>query len=166
MRSGIPTPNSVAQQAIIPFIAAAQDAGCRHVVYVSVFGADRARFIPHDAVEKALRESMMSSTVLRCSFFMQNLHRDLESRCGHHRARRVVRPRRRWAATFLNARDAAAVAAIALKNPAAHRDTVHHLTEPAALTMGEVAQVLTTQLGYPVGLDPVWWTQGQAACAV
>src|SRR5215203_4623710 len=61
MRSGIPTPNSVAQQDIIPFIAAAQDAGCRHVVYVSVFGADRARFIPHDAVEKALRESMMSS---------------------------------------------------------------------------------------------------------
>jgi len=61
---------------------------------------------------------------------------------------------------------AAAVAAIALKNPAAHRDTVHHLTEPAALTMGEVAQVLTTQLDYPVGLDPVWWTQGQAACAV
>ena len=34
--------NTAARTALVPFVKAAQDAGCRHVVYVSVFGADRA----------------------------------------------------------------------------------------------------------------------------
>lgn len=71
--------NRAAREAIIPFLHAARDAGCQHVVYVSVFGADRARFIPHHTVEAALRTSAMSHTVLRCSFFMQNLHRHVST---------------------------------------------------------------------------------------
>jgi NAD(P)H-binding/Transposase, Mutator family len=67
--------NRAARHAVIPFLQAAEQAGCRHVVYVSVFGADRIRFIPHYKVEAALTASSMSWTLLRCSFFMQNLHR-------------------------------------------------------------------------------------------
>ena len=71
--------NRAARDGVIPFVEAAQQAGCEHVVYVSVFGADRARFIPHYKVEAALRASSMSWTLLRCSFFMQNLHRAIST---------------------------------------------------------------------------------------
>lgn len=143
--------NRAAREAIIPFVEAAQRAGCRHVVYVSVFGADRARFIPHYKVEAALRASSMTWTVLRCSFFMQNLHRQISTH-GTDIAERgeLFIPAGRGRTTFIDARDAAAVAALALTNPGEHRNVVYHLTGPAALTMAEVAATLTAELGYPV----------------
>lgn len=76
----IPPPgNRAAREAVIPFLQAAERAGCRHVVYVSVFGADRARFIPHYRVEAALRASSLSWTLLRCSFFLQNPDRSIST---------------------------------------------------------------------------------------
>ncbi|GJF11275.1 NmrA family transcriptional regulator [Mycolicibacterium cyprinidarum] len=143
--------NRAAREAILPFLQAAQDAGCRHVVYVSVFGADRARFIPHYKVEAALRASSMTFTVLRCSFFMQNLHRHISTHgvdIAEHGELFV--PAGRGRTTFIDARDAAAVAASALTQPEVHRNVVHHLTGPAALSMEEVAVALSLQLGYPV----------------
>jgi uncharacterized protein YbjT (DUF2867 family) len=143
--------NRAAREAIIPFIAAAEQAGCRHVVYVSVFGADRARFIPHYKVEAALRASSMTWTVLRCSFFMQNLHRRISTH-GEDIVDRgeLFIPAGRGRTTFIDARDAAAVAARIFTSPGEHRNTVYELTGPAPLTMDEVASGLSTALGYPV----------------
>ena len=143
--------NHAARDALIPFVHAAERAGCKHVVYVSVFGADRARFIPHYKVEAALRDSTMSTTVLRCSFFMQNLHRTISTH-GTDIAERgeLFIPAGNGRTTFLDARDAAEVAALVLSDPARHRDEVYHLTGPAALSMTEVASALSTVLGYPV----------------
>jgi len=143
--------NRAARSVIVPFLRAAEQAGCRHVVYVSVFGADRLRFIPHHTVEAALAASAMSSTVLRCSFFMQNLHRNISTH-GIDIAQRgeLFIPAGGGATTFLDARDAAAVAAHALLDPDGHRDVVYHLTGPQALTMPEVATELTVALGFSV----------------
>lgn len=142
--------NRAAREAIIPFIAAAERAGCRHVVYVSVFGADRARIIPHYKVEAALRRSSMTWTVLRCSFFMQNLHRSLSTHGDDISRGELFIPAGRGRTTFLDARDAAAVAARILSDPGGHLNTVYELTGPAALTMDDVAAELSEALGYPV----------------
>ncbi|ULE33234.1 NmrA family NAD(P)-binding protein [Mycobacterium sp. IDR2000157661] len=148
--------NRAARRAIVPFIEAALRAGCRHVVYVSVFGADRARFIPHHTVESALRDGPMTWTVLRCSFFMQNLHRQISTHgvdIVEHRE--LFIPAGNGRTTFLDARDAAAVAVSALNEPQSHRNVVHHLTGPAALTMAEVASALSAELGHRVSYtDP------------
>lgn len=143
--------NRAARGAILPFLDAAERAGCRHVVYVSVFGADRAKFIPHYKVEQRIFASSMTWTVLRCSFFMQNLHRTIST----HGTDIVERgelfvPAGQGRTTFLDARDAAAVAADALLHPERHRNRVHHLTGSEALTMDEVAAALTRHLGFPV----------------
>lgn len=143
--------NRAARQAILPFVHAAEHAGCRHVVYVSVFGADRARFIPHHTVEAALRDSPMSATVLRCSFFMQNLHRAISTHgVDIADAGELFIPAGRGKTTFIDARDAAEVAAAVLTDPDAHRDAVYHLTGPTPLTMDEVAAELTATLGRPI----------------
>ncbi|MCP9270905.1 NAD(P)H-binding protein [Mycolicibacterium arenosum] len=143
--------NRAARRAIVPFISAAETAGVRHVVYVSVFGADRVRFIPHHTVEAALRTGGMTYTVLRCSFFMQNLHRAISTHGVDIRERgELFIPAGTGLTTFIDARDAAAVAALALQNPDGHRNVVHHLTGPEALPMTRVADELTDALGYPV----------------
>ncbi|MCG5431540.1 NmrA family NAD(P)-binding protein [Mycobacterium sp. MYCO198283] len=143
--------NRAARQAIVPFVHAADRAGCRHVVYVSVFGAEKIPFIPHHAVEAALRASTMMTTILRCSFFMQNLHRRISTHGTDITERgELFIPAGRGRTTFLDARDAAAVAAQALLRRDGPRDAVHHLTGPAALSMTEVAEALTDALGYPV----------------
>lgn len=143
--------NRAARDAVIPFVRAAELHGCRHVVYVSVFGADRARFIPHYKVESALRAGAMTWTILRCSFFMQNLHRTISTHGSDIVERgELFIPAGRGRTTFIDARDCAEVAALALMSPAAHRNRVHHLTGPAALSMTEVAEALTNALGYRV----------------
>lgn len=142
--------NRAAREAIIPFIAAAERAGCRHVVYVSVFGADRARIIPHYKVEAALRGSSMTWTMLRCSFFMQNLHRRISTHGEDIRRGELFIPAGRGRTTFLDARDAASVAAMILGDPGEHHNTVYELTGPTALTMDDVAAELSLALGYPV----------------
>lgn len=143
--------NRAAREAVILFVHAAEAAGCRHVVFVSVFGADRSRFIPHYKVEAALRASSMSWTLLRCSFFMQNLHRVISSHGSDIVERgELFIPAGRGLTSFIDARDAAEVAALALTDPAAHRNAVYHLTGSAALSMDHVAAALTAALGYPV----------------
>lgn len=143
--------NRVARDAIIPFVKAAEHAGCRHVVYVSVLGADRASFIPHHKVEAALRASSMTWTVLRCGYFMQNLHRQISTHgvdIAEHGE--LFIPAGGGRTTFIDARDAAAVAALALDRPKEHRDAVYHLTGSAALNMTQAAAALSIELGYPV----------------
>lgn len=143
--------NRAAREAVVPFVEAAETAGCRHVVYVSVFGADRAKFIPHYTVEQALMASSMTWTLLRCSFFMQNLHRSISTHgTDIVESGELFVPAGRGRTSFIDARDAAEVAAVALRDPVGHRNHVYHLTGPASLTMDEVAAELTAALGYPV----------------
>ena len=99
---------------------------------------------------RAAREAI-APFVQRCSFFMQNLHRHISTH-GEDIAEHgeLFIPAGRGRTTFLDARDAAAVAALALLHPEEHRNVVHHLTGPAALSMTEVAAALTAELGYPV----------------
>ncbi|MCA2256010.1 hypothetical protein JF710_22780 [Mycobacterium intracellulare] len=48
---------------------------------------------------------------------------------------------------FLDARDAAEVAALARTDTTDHHDKIYHLTGPAALNMDQVASALTDALG-------------------
>ncbi|MCK0172991.1 NmrA family NAD(P)-binding protein [Mycolicibacterium sp. F2034L] len=143
--------NRTARNAILPFLRAAQDAGCRDVVYISVVGADKASFIPHFKVESALKASAMDWTILQCGFFMQNLHRAIST----HGIDIVERgelfiPAGSGRTSFLDARDAAGVAAMVLENPGPHRNRLYRLTGATVLSMDQVAEALSDALGYPV----------------
>ncbi|MFC4062735.1 NAD(P)H-binding protein, partial [Planomonospora corallina] len=47
---------------LIPAVAAARDAGVRHVVFLSLQGAEHNRLVPHSTVERWLRTSGMDWT--------------------------------------------------------------------------------------------------------
>ena len=130
---------------LLPAVAAAQQAGLRHVVFLSLQGAQRNRVVPHAKVESWLRASGLGWTFVRPSFFTQNLStthaadiRDLNQ---------IIVPAGGGRTAFVDAVDVAAVATAALLHPEDHSGRAWTVTGPEALTYTEVAEILTEVLG-------------------
>lgn len=133
---------------LLPAVAAARDAGVRHVVFLSLQGAEKNRVVPHATVETWLRASGMTWTFVRASFFHQNLS---TTHVSDIRERdEILLPAGGGATAFVDAEDVGAVAAAALIEPAAHAGRAWTVTGPRALTYDQVAALLTTELGRPI----------------
>ncbi|UYZ60878.1 SDR family oxidoreductase [Hymenobacter latericus] len=131
-----------------PFIERAQLSGVRHVVFLSLQGAQYNWFAPHHKVEADLRRSGMGWTMLRPSFFMQNLsttHR-FDIRDNHQ----ILLPAGQGRTAFIDVRDIGTVAARVLLQPGELPNAAYELTGAEALTYGEVAATLTQVLGRPI----------------
>lgn len=133
---------------LLPAVAAARDAGVRHVVFLSLQGAEKNRVVPHAAVEKWLRTSGLAWTFVRASFFHQNLS---TTHAADIRDRdEIVVPAGTGATAFVDAEDVGAVAATALLEPAAHARKAWTVTGPRALTYHQIADILTDELRRPI----------------
>ncbi len=134
------------------FVDAAAGAGVEHVAFLSVVGAERARFIPHHGVERHLLGAGPAWTFLRAGFFAQNLgdayRRDIVERD------RILLPAGRGRAAFVDVRDIAEVAADALLDGGL-RGEAPVLTGPEALDFGAVARICGDVLGRPIRYQPV-----------
>lgn len=133
---------------LLPALDAARAAGVRHVVFLSLQGAEKNKVVPHATVESWLRGSGLDWTFVRASFFDQNLTTthvsDIRDRSE------IMVPAGRGATAFVDAEDVGAVAAAALLDPAAHRNRAWTVTGSQALTYAEVADILTQELGRPI----------------
>ena len=133
---------------MVPALEAARAAGVRHMVLLSLQGAEHNRVVPHAQLERWLRESGLAWTFVRPSFFMENLSTthaaDLRDRDS------IDVPAGGGATAFVAADDVAAVAAAALLDPSTHEGKAWTPTGSEALTYDEVAGILTDVLGRPI----------------
>lgn len=141
------------------FIEAAAKARVRHVVKLSAIGADASgpdgfgRW--HGQSEDFLKSSGLAWTMLRPNFFMQNLL----GQAGQIAATgSIFQPVGDARASFIDARDIAAVAAHALTE-GGHEGRTYTLTGPGALSYGDVAAQLSEASGRNIEYVPV--TPGQ-----
>lgn len=132
-------------------IAAAKASGVKRFVKLSALGAEADPNSPHTLAERALAESGLEWTVLRPTFFMQNY---ATMSAGSIRAGAIYEPAADGATSFVDTRDIAAVAVIALTRPG-HNGKAYALTGPAALTRTEVAAAISQAIGKPVTYVPV-----------
>jgi uncharacterized protein YbjT (DUF2867 family) len=143
-----PPPIGDMQATLCPFVDAAYAAGVQHIVFLSVAGADRMKWVPHRKVELHLMATGTAWTVLRPGFFAQNLQdayrRDIDE------DGRIYVPAARGRVAFIDVRDVAAVAARVLDSPARFRGQALTLTGPEAITFDDAAAVLTKTLGRPI----------------
>lgn len=133
---------------LVPALQAALKAGVRHVVLLSVQGAEKLAVLPHARLERWLRSAGLGWTFLRPSFFDQNLitvHGPAVRRLDE-----LVMPAGRGRTAFVDAVDVAEVAAIVLADPAPHLGCAYTLTGAEALTYGEVAGIMTAVCGRPI----------------
>lgn len=126
------------------FIDGADAAGVQHIVYTSfVSAAPDALFTlarDHFDTEERLRSSGMAWTILRDNFYLDFM----PMMVGDDG---VIRgPAGNGKAALVSRRDVAAVAATILQDPAAHAGRTYELTGPEALTMTDIATILSSGL--------------------
>lgn len=143
-------PPTVDATTIGEFAEAAARAGVGQIAYLSTLGAEKNVLIPHHRIEKRITSSGTGYTLLRASFFMQNL-------LDVHRTDIVENdeifvPAGDGKTSFVDARDIGEVAATVLTE-AGHQNRAYDITGPEALDYGEVASifedVLDRAITYP-----------------
>lgn len=149
-----------------PLVLQMKEAGVRHVVFLSLQGVENNTLTPHHKLEVILRNSGLDYTFLRPGFFMQNLsttHRNEIARRSE-----IYVPAGHGRTSFIDVRDIAEVAALALAHPDAHRNQAYELTGSEALTYDEVAAILSETLGrkityrnpsIPAFIWRKWWQE-------
>ena len=130
-----------------PFIDAAQAAGVEQIAFLSLLGVEKNPVVPHYQVEKHLQASGMAWTMLRASFFMQNL--STTHRADIRDGSQFFVPAGDGRTSFIDVRDVAAVAAKALTENG-HQNKAYPLTGSEAITYGDVAQIFSEELGRPI----------------
>lgn len=145
-----PDPRVIRSQ-FLPFIDAAVKAGCQHIVYLSVPGADRAKIIPHAQVEQHIMATGIAYTILRPAYFMQNFIRE-EPTHGVDIAQyhEIFIPAGKGRMALIDARDVAEVVAKVCVQPEAHKNQAYKLTGSEAPTFYEMADTFSKVLGEPI----------------
>ena len=148
-------------------LAAARQAGVRHVVKLSALGAsDHSKSVIglwHYNVERVLLESGLAWTILRPHHFMDNL---LDQRENIVRDGSVYSAAGEGKIPFIDTRDIAAVVAVALTAPG-HEGKEYVLTGPEALSYRRATEILSEVLGRPLTYiaeteDETWARQRRA----
>ena len=127
------------------FIARAGRAGVRHIVFLSVQGAEHNRFIPHHKTEQLLMKCGLAYTLLRPAYFMQNFTTTLRSDLvARHR---IFLPAGRARFALIDVGDIGRVAALVLTEPGPrHHGQAYTLTAQYRLTFQQMADQLSAGL--------------------
>jgi uncharacterized protein YbjT (DUF2867 family) len=136
-------PNKALEKIVDEAIAAK----VQRIVYLSVLGADRNKLLPHRANEDYIKASGIPYTLLRASFFMQNLSsvHQADIQANHT----LFLPAGKGKTSFIDTRDIAAVAAKALTEPG-HAGKAYNLTGSESLDYYQVAEIFTDVLQRPI----------------
>ena len=137
-------PPVVDRSAVESFVDAADRVGVTRLAYLSTLGADKNALIPHHWIEKRITATDVEYTLLRASFFMQNLLEVHRRDVVEHDE--IFVPAGTGETSFVDARDLGEAAAVVLTEPG-HANRAYELTGPEALGYHEVADVFSAVLG-------------------
>ena len=129
---------------LFPIVDYAREAGVEQIVFLSLLGAERNPFVPHRKVEKYLEKSDVPYTLLRPSFYMQNLN--TTHRQEIREEDRISVPVGDAKTSFIDVRDIGAVAAQVLSGEG-DEEQAYDLTGGRALDYYEVASIFSEVLG-------------------
>jgi len=142
-----------ADRAARPLVAAMQRRHVRHVVNLTAMGVEALPDTGLRKVECAIEDSGVGFTHLRPNFFMQVF--TAEPLLSAIRLRHVLAvPAGEARLSFVDARDVALVASVALSEPG-HVGRAYTLTGGKAISHHEVAEVIAIASGVPVRYVPI-----------
>ncbi len=128
-----------------PLIDAAVQQKVKHIVFLSVQGADKSTLIPHHKIEKLIEASGIAYTFLRPAYFMQNfstsLRRDIVEKD------QVYLPSGKAKFTLIDLKDVGEVAAKVLIGPSKYRNMAMDLTNDEQLNFAHMCATLSQSLG-------------------
>lgn len=130
-----------------PLIDAAVRVGLKHIVFLSVQGADTISFIPHAKIERLIRDSGINYTFIRPSYFMQNLTTTL---LPDIRKGQIVLPAGKAGFLWVDVSDIGRAIAAVLADRSAHINRAYTITGDQILNFYEVASMIVRETGRPL----------------
>lgn len=136
-------PHIANKKYFVPVIEAAKDMGIKHIVFLSLLGADKNKVVPHAKIEDLILKSGIPFTFLRPSFFMQNLLNQHGEELLKENI--IFVPAGKGKTSFIDARDIGVIAAKVLTE-SGHEYKAYSLTGNEALSYYEVANIFSKYL--------------------
>ncbi len=128
----------------IPLISACKENDVKHIVFLSVQGADTASYIPHAKIEKLIVESGIPYTFIRPSYFMQNLTTMLADDIKNKR--RIFLPAGKAPFLWVDVADIGAAIAKVLEDVRLHKNKIYTITGSGLVKFGDVADLISVEL--------------------
>lgn len=152
--AGRDSPDSVAQHERV--LAQVRQSDVRHIVKLSAIGASLSSPVAlmreHEEVDEEVRKGPATWTFLKPHLYMQNLLRAAEA----VRTKGLISaPMGESKIPLVDTRDVGEVAAMILRDPAAHVGKEYALTGPEAVSYDDVAEALTSVAGRPVKYEAI-----------
>ena len=138
-------PNQVSDVSkyIFPFLAKAELVGVKHIVFISIVGAERNRIFANHRTENHFKKLSIPSTILRPSLYMQNLstlHRhDIQD---HDK---INIPGGVGLVNYIDVRDVAEVIVTVLMMPG-HENQSYDITGPEVMDFYQIAKIFSAEL--------------------
>lgn len=116
----------------------------KHIVFLSVQGADKSSIIPHHKIEKLIVKSGILYTFIRPSYFMQNLTTTLREDIVNDQ--RIFLPAGKAKFLWVDVNDIGAAIAQVLINFSSHKNQIYTITGSQLFSFMQVAELLTKNL--------------------
>lgn len=130
-----------------PLVELFKSVGIKHVVFLSVQGAEEQPIIPHFKIEKLLRESGIPYTFMRPGYFMQNLTTTLAKDVQRGE---IYLPSGTAKFNWVDAADIGRATAEVLKATEQHRNQAYVITGREQLDFKTVAEMISRITGKPM----------------
>ncbi len=138
-------PNQVSDVSkyIFPFLAKAEQIGVKHIVFISIVGAERNRIFANHRTENHFKKLNIPTTILRPSLYMQNLstfHRyDIQVND------KLNIPGGTGLVNYIDVRDVAEAIVTVLMIPG-HENQSYDITGPEVMDFYQIAKIFSTEL--------------------
>jgi uncharacterized protein YbjT (DUF2867 family) len=134
-----------------PLIEIFQEKKVKHLIFLSVQGADKIPFIPHAKIEKLILQSGINYTFIRPSYFMQNLSTTLQPRIKNES--KIFLPAGKAKFLWIDVADIGKAIAAILANPELHQNKAYTLTGKDLFNFFEVSTLLSEVLGRKITFE-------------
>ena len=125
-----------------PLIRRISEKGIREIIFLSVQGAEKSKIIPHNKIERLIRDSGLDFIFLRPGYFMQNLTttllKDIQLK------RQIILPAGKAKFNWIDIKNIGEVASVLLDNFTLHKNKEIELTGPENLDFYSVVDILNS----------------------
>lgn len=136
-----------------PIISEIKKSGVKEIMFLSVQGAERFKFIPHHKIEELIIESGLDYVFLRPSYFMQNLTTILLDDINEKN--KIILPAGKAKFNWIDVKNAAEVAAKILDNSDKYKNSAYEITGYENLNFYDAAKIISKVIGRKVDYENV-----------
>ena len=125
-----------------PLIQKISEKGIKQIIFLSVQGAEKSKIIPHNKIERLIRDSGLDFIFLRPSYFMQNLtttlFKDIQVK------RQIILPAGKAKFNWIDIKNIGEVSAILMEDFDLNKNKEIELTGLENLNFYSVAEIMST----------------------